>query len=289
MIYLGSHVSMKAPDYFLDSVRETLSNNATALMIYTGPPQNNQRTPINELKINEGLALLKENNFDFANIIVHAPYLINLANPDPAKFEFSLNLLISELERSEALRASWLVLHPGSDVAKNGEPALIQIAEGIKKALTATKDYKVGIAIETMAGKGNETCRSFSEISKILTLLNNDPRVKVCFDTCHVFDAGYNLKENLETVLHEFDCTIGLSQIAVFHINDSKNTCGSHKDRHENIGYGHIGFDLLYKLVHDKRFTRIPKILETPYIDDKSPYKDEIEMLVSGMFKQDLK
>lgn len=289
MILLGSHVSMKAPDYFLGSVRETLDNKATALMIYTGPPQNNIRTDLKDLKINEALELLSRNNINYKNIIVHAPYLINLANPDLSKFKFSVDTLINEIIRSEAMKASWLVLHPGSDVMKNGTKALEQIAVGIKQALDKTSNCKVGIAIETMAGKGNETCRNFEEIKFILNLLDNHPRVKVCFDTCHVFDAGYNIKEDLEAVIKDFDKIVGIKNITVFHINDSKNICGSHKDRHENIGYGNIGFTVLHSLIHDPRFINIPKILETPYINDKSPYKEEIAMLLKGEFNKNLK
>ncbi len=279
--FIGSHVSMKAPDYFLGSVLESLENGANTLMFYTGAPQNTKRTPVENCKIEEALDLLKNKNFDLDKIVCHAPYLINLANrTTKEKEEFSINLLISEINRCAAFHTKLLVLHPGMSLDLTIDEALNNIADGINKAINKT-DNDVIICIETMAGKGSEVGTNFSQIAYIIDKIQNKDRIGVCLDTCHINDAGYDLNEP-DNILDEFDKIIGLDYLKVIHLNDSKNFKGARKDRHANLGKGTIGFDKLFAFAHNARLKDIPKILETPWIGEKSPYKQEIEMLKTG-------
>lgn len=288
MINIGSHVSQKDPDGLLGSVKETLDNNANALMFYTGAPQTTVRKDLSLLKIKEAKELIDKHNIRKENIIVHAPYLINLANPDPEKQEFALNFLVSEIKRADKMFANAIVLHPGAHLGEGPEAAIKRIADALNKAIEKTNDCTIKIALETMAGKGTEVGRTFEELKQIMDKVDNKDRIGVCFDTCHTFDSGYDLVNDYENVINKFDNVIGLDKILVIHLNDSKNELGSKKDRHENIGFGNIGFDTLVKVVYDKRFSHIPKILETPYVEKKSPYKLEIEMIRNKSFDKDL-
>lgn len=288
-MFIGSHVSMKDPNNFLGSIEETLSYKANALMIYTGAPQNTRRKDINLLKIDEALALMKEHNLDTNHIVVHAPYVMNLANPSLEKREFAVEFLTSEIERSHRMHATQIVLHPGSAVASTVEQGISWIAEGLNQVIENTKDKPVRIALETMAGKGNEIGRTFEELKQIIDLIHDKSRVSVCFDTCHTHDSGYDVKHNFQSVIDEFDRVIGKEYISVFHINDSKNIRGARKDRHENIGFGEIGFEALMEVVYHQDFIKIPKILETPYIEENAPYKEELEMIRNNQFNPNLK
>lgn len=279
MLLIGSHISLSGKEMFLGSVKETLLNGANCLMVYTGAPQNTKRANMNTFKIQEAHALLKENNIKLEHIIVHAPYILNLANPDIEKRKFAIDFLTQEVLRTNALGASIIVLHPGSAVGKDRPQATQFIAEGINQVLANTKGLGVKIALETMAGKGNEMGKTFLELAQIIQLIEDQSRIGVCFDTCHVFDAGYDLVNQKDAVLDEFIKTIGLDKLLVLHINDSKNTLGSMKDRHANIGSGYIGMDALMAIIYDQRLALIPKILETPYIDGKPPYKEEIALI----------
>ena len=283
-IYIGSHVSMSGPDFFLASVKEALSYNATTFMFYTGAPQNTFRTPLDKCKIEEGLKAIKEAGLSLDKIVVHAPYIINLANKaKPETFDIAIKALKSELIRTEAFGAKLLVLHPGSHVGQGVEVGLNNILEGLEEVLKEDKT-NVTICLETMAGKGTECGATFDEINYLLTHSKYKDRLAVCLDTCHVNDEGVDIKD-IDGVLKLFDEKIGLKHLKVLHINDSKNPIGAHKDRHENIGYGYIGFETLYKYIHHPLLRDIPKILETPYYNDKPPYKEEIEMLLSGVYK----
>ena len=289
MLIIGSHVSMKGSEMYLGSVEEALSYGSNAFMIYTGAPQNTMRKHLNQLRIDEAASLMKENNLSFAHVVVHAPYIINLANPDPEKRAFAISFLTEEVKRTTAMHAKQIVLHPGSAVGKDREQAVIWIAEGLKKVIENTKDSDVKIALETMAGKGNEVGKTFEELKAIMDLVNEIDRLSVCFDTCHTHDAGYDVKGNFQSVIEHFDKVVGKSYISVFHINDSKNPVGASKDRHENFGFGYLGFDSLLKVVYHPDFMDIPKILETPYVDGKPPYKEEIQMIRNQVFDPLLK
>lgn len=282
-LYIGSHVSMNGPKYYLGSVEEAHSYGANTFMFYTGAPQNSFRKPLEELKIEEGRKLIKELGIDESKIVVHAPYIINLANKNRVDlYESSQKFIISELKRTYAFGAKILVLHPGAHVGFGPTEAI----ESLAKALDNIFDEDgtdVKIAIETMAGKGTEIGITFEQIADIISLCNHKERLGVCLDTCHINDAGYNVND-FENVLNEFDRIIGLDRLLVIHINDSKNPLGAHKDRHENLGYGEVGFETISTIVHHPKLKSVPKILETPYINDKPPYKEEISMLRNKTF-----
>ncbi len=285
MLILGSHVGMNGKDMLLNSVKEALSYGANTFMVYTGAPQNTRRKEISELNIPAARTLMEEHNMH--NFIVHAPYIINLANTvKPETYELAVEFLAKEIERTAAMGADVLVLHPGSHVGAGEDAGISKIIEGLNEVLTS--DTPVHIALETMAGKGSELGRSFEEIRQIYDGCKYPEKLRVCFDTCHVNDAGYDIVNDYEGVMNEFDKIIGISQIAAFHINDSKNELGAHKDRHENFGKGHLGSDALMQVIRDSRFETIPKILETPYYKDPEnskksypPYKEEIALIRS--------
>lgn len=287
MLKIGSHVSMNGKEMMLGSVKEALSYHATTFMFYTGAPQNTTRKPIDQLRIEEAKELMKKNNINIDDVVVHAPYIINLANTvKPETFELAVSFLKQEIERCEAIGVSRLVLHPGSHVKAGDEVGLQQIVKGLDMVLRP--DQKVKIALETMAGKGSELGKDFDQIKYIIEHVQYQELLGVCLDTCHLNDAGYDLT-CFDDILDEFDEKIGLDRLLVVHINDSKNERGAHKDRHENIGYGHIGFETLNNIVNHEKLKDVPKILETPYINGNAPYKEEIEMFQSQTFNNGLK
>lgn len=287
MLKIGSHVGMSAPLYFEGSVRQALSYNANTFMFYTGAPQNAIRTPIEKLHVKEALELLKEHNIDIKDIVVHAPYIINLANTDESKFEFSVSKLIEEVERVAMIGCKYLVLHPGSHVGLGVDNGINSIIKGLNIVLDRTKGMDVVILLETMAGKGSELGKNFEEIKMIIDGVELKDKIGVCIDTCHLNDAGYDLND-FDKILDEFDKVVGLNYLKVIHINDSKNELASHKDRHENIGLGTIGFNNLIKIIYNEKLKGIPKILETPYVDGHAPYKHEIEMIRNKEYNKNL-
>lgn len=286
MLIIGSHVGYKKDSGLVGSVKEALSYNANTFMFYTGAPQNTKRLPIDLEKVKEADQLMKDNKIVKGNVIVHAPYIINLATDDLEKREFSCNFLKEEIKRVETLGFSYLVLHPGSHVGAGTDKGIQNITDSLNKIID--KDTKVVILLETMAGKGTEVGKSFEELESIISKIKQKENIGVCLDTCHLNDAGYDLNY-FDKVLDSFDKIIGLDKLKCIHVNDSKNMIGSHKDRHENIGYGHIGFDNLINIIYNKRLDNIPKILETPYIDKTyPPYKYEIEMIRTKKFNKNL-
>ncbi|MFU8792749.1 MAG: deoxyribonuclease IV [Acholeplasmataceae bacterium] len=288
MIKIGSHVSMSGDDMYLGSVKEALSYKANAMMVYTGAPQNTIRKKISDLNIEHALAYMKEHDFSVDNVVVHAPYIINLANPDPEKRAFAISFLSEEVRRTAAMHVTQIVLHPGSAVGKDRPQAILWIAEGVNQVISNTPGLNVKIALETMAGKGNEVGKTFEELKQIIDLIEDKSRVSVCFDTCHTHDAGYDIKTDFKGVMAHFDQVVDLKYVSVFHINDSKNPQGAAKDRHENFGFGFLGFDALINVIYDERFKDIPKILETPYVDGHPPYQHEIEMIRQKVFNPNL-
>lgn len=283
-IKLGCHVGMAGKDMFLASARDAASYGANVFMLYTGAPQNTRRKDISNLNIDAGWEYAHEHGID--EIVVHAPYIINLANTvKPETYELAVEFLEKEIARTAAMRSRILVLHPGSHVNAGAEEGIAQIIKGLNTVLEKNDD-DVFIALETMAGKGSEIGRSFEKIKAIFDGVNKKDRLRVCFDTCHVNDAGYDIVNHYDDVFAEFDKVIGLDRIAVFHVNDSMNPLGAHKDRHANIDNGTIGYDTLHRLVHDERFADIPKILETPWLCEEGSakktiplYKEEIAWL----------
>lgn len=277
---LGCHCGMSGTTMMLGSVKEAISYNANALMIYTGAPQNTIRKQLKELHIEEALKLMDEANIKREHLIIHAPYIINPATTDPDKREFCINFLTQEVKRSYAMGSKVIVLHPGNTLGNPLELAIENICSAVNQIIENTKETDVVIAFETMAGKGTEVGRTFAEIRALLDGINDKSRVGVCIDTCHMFDSGYDIVNDYENVKKELDEIIGISNIKVIHLNDSKNPLASHKDRHANLGDGYIGFEALQRICMDPTFVLIPKILETPYINGLPPYKEEIARLI---------
>lgn len=285
MLILGCHVSYKKDSQLLGSLNEALGYGANTFMFYTGAPQNTSRYPINDNLTLEAFKKMKEIGFDYSKVVVHAPYIVNLANDDEVKFNFAVQFLKDELKRCSQLGIKNVVLHPGSHVGIGIDAGICNIARGLNMILG---EVDVRILLETMAGKGSEVGSKLEEIKRIIDLVEDKRHIGVCIDTCHLSDAGYDLRD-FDSFLDKFDEVIGIENIGCVHVNDSKNDLGSHKDRHENIGFGKIGFDTLMGVIYNKRLENIPKILETPYVDrEYPPYKFEIEMIKSKKFDEGL-
>lgn len=280
---LGSHVKFNKEQLY-GSVKEAIGYGANTFMFYTGAPQNTIRSVINEELTQQAWALMQENNIDINNIICHAPYIINLANKNNLdSWNFSINFLRNEIDRCEMMGIKYIVVHPGNHLTNSLEIALKNIIEALN--LIINEEDNCMILIETMAGKGTECGKSIDEVKTILDGIIYQDKIGVCVDTCHINDAGYKIEDYLE----EFKNKIGLDKIKCIHINDSKNVCGAHKDRHENIGFGTIGFTNLVNLINNDELKSVPKILETPYVENYPPYKFEIAMIKNNSFDITLK
>lgn len=285
MLILGCHVSYKKDSQLLGSLNEALGYGANTFMFYTGAPQNTSRYPINDNLTLEAFKKMKEIGFDYSKVVVHAPYIVNLANDDEVKFNFAVQFLKDELKRCSQLGIKNVVLHPGSHVGIGIDAGICNIARGLNMILG---EVDVRILLETMAGKGSEVGSKLEEIKRIIDLVEDKRHIGVCIDTCHLSDAGYDLRD-FDSFLDKFDEVIGIENIGCVHVNDSKNDLGSHKDRHENIGFGKVGFETLLQIIYNKRLENIPKILETPYVDrEYPPYKFEIEMIKNKKFDEEL-
>ena len=289
MLYIGSHVSFDSKEQLLKSVKESIGYGANTFMFYTGAPQNTNRCVIDDRKTIEAYELMKDNGIDVNKVVSHAPYIVNLANDiDPSKYDFSINFLRQEVSRLESLGIRYLVLHPGSSVGIERNKALLNISNGLNHILN--NESSVMILLETMAGKGTECGINIGELKTIIDNVEYKDNIGVCLDTCHLNDSGIDISD-FNSYLDEFDKEIGIDKIKCVHVNDSKNIIGSHKDRHENIGLGTIGFDNLINVIYNERLESIPKILETPYVGDNKeypPYKHEIEMIKNKKFNENL-
>ena len=286
-IILGSHVSLTSPDYLLGSVKEAISYGANTFMFYTGAPQNTIRKDTKLFKKEEAFALMGKNNINPENVIVHVPYIINLCSAKSETRSFAIDFLTKEILRVHDLGFRYLVLHPGSRLDQTLQEGLKQVIDGLNQAFENTKHTNVVILLETMAGKGSEVGTNIYEIKTILSGVKNNKRIGVCLDTCHLSDSGIDIN-NFNQYLDDFENDIGLDKIKCIHINDSMNPIGARKDRHQNIGYGHIGFEVLLSVIYHEKLLNIPKILETPYVElngkYQAPYKIEIEMIKAKAF-----
>ena len=285
MLKIGSHVSFKKDTQLLGALDEALSYGSNTFMFYTGAPQNTNRVELNPDLTEKALLKMKENNINIKDIVVHAPYIINLANGDESKYKFSINFLKQECKRCEVLGIDKLILHPGSHVGQGVEVGIKNIINALNEILPTTKTT---ILLETMAGKGSEIGKTIEEIKEIIDGVSEKEKIGICLDTCHLSDGGYDIGD-IDSILDTFEKYNLLSKIKCVHVNDSKNIKGSHKDRHENIGFGEIGFENLINVIYNKRLENIPKILETPYIEEFPPYKLEIEMIRNKKFNDKLK
>lgn len=276
---LGSHVSYSQKNGFVGSVKEAISYGANTFMFYTGAPQNTVRKDICAQDILQAHELMQQAGIDIENVICHAPYIINMANTTkPETFDLAVSFLVKELNRVEQFGVKYLVLHPGSHVNAGVEVGLKRIVEGLNLVFEQV-DNDVIVCLETMAGKGSEIGSKFEEIKYIIDHVKQSNRLAVCLDTCHLFDAGYDIQNQLDQVLVDFDKIIGLDRIKVVHLNDSKNELFSSKDRHANIGDGMIGLDALVNVINHPSLKQVPFILETPYIDNQPIYEKEIALL----------
>lgn len=288
-LLIGAHVSFTKEKQLLGSVEEAISYGANTFMIYTGAPQNTVRVEINSDLTNRAIQLMKKNNINIDNVVVHAPYIINLASPDETKRQFALQFLNQEINRTEQLGIKKIVLHPGSHTGVGIDQGIQYIISGLNQALT--ENTKTIICLETMAGKGTELGSTFNQLKQIINGIKYQEKIMVCLDTCHINDAGYNISDYVQ-VLEDFDSVIGLNKLGCVHINDSKNDKLSHKDRHQNIGFGTINFDTLIQIIYSEKLKTIPKILETPYVSKQPngkdrtypPYKFEIKMIKNKKF-----
>ncbi len=287
MLILGSHVSYKNDTQLVGSVKEALSYGSNTFMFYTGAPQNTQRGTINDLLTIDALNLMKENNIALENVICHAPYIVNLANnQDLEKYQFAQDFLRNEINRCETLGVRYIVLHPGSATKLERSYAIDNIVNGINNILV--EEDNIVILLETMAGKGTELGINIDEIKYIIDHINFQDKIGVCLDTCHLNDSGIDIAK-FDDYLSEFESKIGLNKIGCIHVNDSKNPINSHKDRHENLGFGTIGWDNLLNVIYHPSLENVPKILETPYVNrDFAPYKQEIEAIKNKQFNPNL-
>lgn len=281
---IGCHVNF-TKEQLLGCTKQAISYGANAFMFYTGAPQNTIRKNLDENLTQEAHKLMEENDIKLNNVICHAPYIINLANnKDPEKWDFSIRFLKQELKRCQSLKIKFIVVHPGSAVGLEKKEALKNISDALN--LIIKDDYPM-ILLETMAGKGTECGCTLEEIREILNAVTSK-NIGICLDTCHLNDAGYSI-ENFDALLDQIESLIGLEKIKCIHLNDSKNELGAHKDRHENIGFGTIGFASLLNVLKNEKLKDVPKILETPYINrEYPPYKFEIASLKMGKLNSNL-
>lgn len=271
MLLIGSHVSLSGKDMLVGSKNIALSYGANCMMVYAGAPQNLKRRDISEYKIEEAKLI-----DGIEKIVVHAPYVMNLANPE--KMEYSQRFFKEEIERAIAIGATCIILHPGNFLKLDRFEALDNIIISLNKVIT--EEMPIRIALETMSGKGTELGTTIEEIKYIMDHVTLNEKLSICIDTCHIHDYGYDINEYIDTTINVF----GADKIDAIHINDSKNEKGAKKDRHENIGYGYIGFDQLLEVIYDERLVNVPKFLETPFVDKEAPYKKEIEMIKNKIF-----
>lgn len=291
---LGCHVSNSGSEMLLGSVNEAVSYDANCFMVYLGAPQNSYRKEAKDMNIDLFLEACKKHNIALEDVIVHAPYILNLAQTDEVKRKFAVDFLVSEIQTMDLMQTKYMVLHPGNTLDFGLEVGIENIIRSLKEILARTPKSQVVICLETMAGKGSECCYMFEHLRTIMDAVASN-RIQVCLDTCHTSDSGYDWVNDYENIIRELHDIIGLEHIKVIHLNDTKNPKGARKDRHENIGFGYLGFETLAKVAHDERFKDIPKILETPYIENDGgkkefpPYKEEIEMLKKNVFNPSLK
>lgn len=282
---IGSHVSF-GKDQLLGSAKMAVGYGANTFMFYTGAPQNTIRADINDNLIDRAKEFMQENNIDINNVICHAPYIINLANKEKIEsWNFSITFLKNEISRITKMGINYIVVHPGNALKLDKMTALANISEAINYIID--ENTLPMILIETMAGKGSECGVNLYELKEIYNNINLKDKVGFCLDTCHLNDSGVDIAK-FDDYLIEFDNEIGIDKIKCIHINDSKNIIGAHKDRHANIGYGTIGFDNLINVIYNPKLKDVPKILETPYINDYPPYKFEIDMIMSKKFNANL-
>jgi len=253
--------------------KDALSLGADTFQFFTRNPRGANAKKINEEDTQALIKIMQDNNF--GKIIAHAPYTLNPCSADENTRNFAFKTFRDDLVRMEYLPNNYYNFHPGSHTGQGVEVGINQIAEMLNECLSETQTTTV--LLETMAGKGTEVGRSFDEIRAIIDKVHLKDKLGVCLDTCHIFDAGYDIVNNLDGVLKEFDDVIGLDRLKAIHLNDSKNILGSHKDRHETIGDGNIGLFAIFQIINHPLLQGLPFCLETP--NNEEGYRKEIKML----------
>ena len=272
MLTLGCHLSASAG--YLHMGQEAISIGANTFQFFTRNPRGGSAKPIDPADAKALMDLMERNGF--AKIVAHAPYTLNLCSDREEAREFARNTMADDLARMEYTPGNYYNFHPGSHMKQGPEAAIEMISDALNGMLA--KDMTTTVLLETMAGKGTEVGRSFEELAEIIDRVELKERMGVCLDTCHVYDAGYDIVNDLDSVVDRFDSVVGLGRLKAVHINDSKNPFCSHKDRHEKIGQGSIGLDAFSRIVNHPAFRDKPFILETPQ-EDMAGYAREISML----------
>ncbi|MBR7123111.1 MAG: deoxyribonuclease IV [Oscillospiraceae bacterium] len=270
MLYLGCHLSASGGN--LEMVRTAQSIGANTFAFFTRNPRGSQARKEDPVDCEKAVAALRE--AEFGKLVAHGAYTMNLCTAEPGARAFATNVLCDDLRRMASLPGNYYNFHPGSHVGQGTDTGIAQICDALKKALEP--NYPVTVLLETMAGKGSEIGGKFEELKAIMDGVGSD-RIGVCLDTCHVHDAGYDIVNDLDGVLAEFDRVIGLNRLCALHINDSKNPYASHKDRHELIGEGSLGLEAFRKVVNHPVLKKLPMILETP--NELTGYAKEIAIL----------
>ena len=271
MFTIGCHLS--ASKGYLAMAKEAVSIGANTFQFFTRNPRGGQAKPIDENDINSFLEYSKEHGINV--ILAHSPYTLNACSADPQIREFAKNTMADDLRRMEYTPGNMYNFHPGSHVKQGVEIGIDYIAEMLNEILT--KDQTTTVLLETMSGKGSEIGRNFEELKAIIDKVNLKEKLGVCLDTCHIWDGGYDIVNNFDGVLDEFDKVIGLDKLKAIHLNDSKNDLSSHKDRHEKIGEGKIGLEAITRIINNERIKDLPFFLETP--NELDGYRKEIEIL----------
>lgn len=271
MFTIGCHLS--ASKGYLAMAKDAVNIGANTFQFFTRNPRGGQAKPIDEKDIEEFLKFSKENNINI--ILAHSPYTLNACSADPGLREFAKNTMVDDLRRMEYTPGNLYNFHPGSHVKQGVKIGIDYISEMLNEILT--KEQTTTVLLETMAGKGSEVGKNFEEIKAIIDKVDLKEKIGVCLDTCHIWDAGYDIVTDFDSVLDEFDNVIGLEKLKAIHLNDSKNDKASHKDRHEKIGEGKIGLEAITKIINNERIKELPFYLETP--NELDGYKKEIELL----------
>ena len=271
MLIIGAHLS--ASKGYTAMLKQAQEIGANTFQFFTRNPRGGSAKDIDENDVNTFLSLMKEENFPI--ILAHAPYTLNCCSAKPETREFALNTFADDLRRMEYTPHQLYNFHPGSHVGQGEELGIELIAETLNKVLF--EDMTTTVLLETMAGKGSEVGKTFEELRAIIDRVELDDKMGVCLDTCHVNDAGYDIVNNLDGVLEEFDKVVGIDRLKAIHLNDSKNPFSAHKDRHEKIGEGYIGLEAFERIINHPQLRTLPFYLETP--NELDGYAKEIETL----------
>lgn len=279
MLKIGCHLS--ASGGFEKMIKDALSINANTFQFFTRNPRGGKAKKIDDNDVSKFLSIAKENNF--AKVVAHAPYTLNACSKDGRIRQFAFETMADDMKRMEYIPGNYYNFHPGSHTGQGIEAGIQQISDMLNNIIT--ENQSTIILLETMSGKGSEVGSRFEEIREIIDNVKLNDKLGVCLDTCHISDAGYDIVNDLDGVIKEFDSIIGLDRLKVIHLNDSKNNVGARKDRHEKIGLGFLGLDVLLKVINHECLRGLPFILETPN-DTLHGYASEINLLRSKYCNQ---